>query len=182
MCDRHKLSSDVDIRTAKRIIRHRKSLSKKADLVWVFFLPPFSPVLLSKQCCPVNCVVSGFGPFSGCSASCGGGTQTRSRSIVTSPSCGGSGCPSLTVRKETKRDRVSFPFICFELRLWPYSVCICVCRPMLFCRTPYPVIPAAARKTAKSLLGPTGGSAAFLADQVSSLERRFACVYSALVV
>lgn len=129
MHDRHRLSGDVDIRTAKRTIRHRKNLSKNAGLVWVFFLlsPSSSPVLLSKQCCPVNCVVSGFGPFSGCSASCGGGTQSRSRSIVTSPSCGGSGCPSLTVRKETKRGRVSFPPVCFELHLWPYfRVCLFV--------------------------------------------------------
>ena len=46
--------------------------------------------------CPVHCVVSSFSGFGTCSKSCGGGTQTRSRSVVTDAAHGGAACPSLT--------------------------------------------------------------------------------------
>jgi hypothetical protein len=45
---------------------------------------------------PVDCVVSDWGGWSACSADCGGGTQTRTRSIVTPASCGGNACPTTT--------------------------------------------------------------------------------------
>ncbi|XP_048583508.1 protocadherin Fat 4 isoform X2 [Nematostella vectensis] len=48
-------------------------------------------------CCPVNCVVNGWGAWGGCNAQCEqNGVRTRSRSIRTNPTCGGTGCPSLT--------------------------------------------------------------------------------------
>ena len=58
-----------------------------------------SPVCQTDGTCakvnaPVDCVVSDWGDFSACSAACGGGTQTRTRSIVTLASCGGQGCPA----------------------------------------------------------------------------------------
>jgi hypothetical protein len=40
--------------------------------------------------------VSGWGPWSGCSASCGGGTQTRWRSITTHSANNGAACPALS--------------------------------------------------------------------------------------
>jgi hypothetical protein len=46
--------------------------------------------------CPVDCQVSNWGSWGSCSASCGGGTQTRSRTITRQPSNGGLACPSLT--------------------------------------------------------------------------------------
>lgn len=45
--------------------------------------------------CPVNCQVGGWSGWSGCSKSCGGGTQTRTRGVITQPSNGGQGCPPL---------------------------------------------------------------------------------------
>jgi len=47
---------------------------------------------------PVDCVVS-WSEFSKCSASCGGGKQTRNRKIITKPENGGKACPEL---KESK--------------------------------------------------------------------------------
>ncbi len=45
--------------------------------------------------CPVNCVVGDFTAWGACSASCGGGTQSRTRPILTAPLYGGLACPSL---------------------------------------------------------------------------------------
>jgi len=50
----------------------------------------------NQHACPVACVVSSWSAFSSCSTKCGGGTQTRTRSVVTSAANGGAACPSLS--------------------------------------------------------------------------------------
>ena len=45
---------------------------------------------------PVDCVVSPWSAYGACSASCGGGTQTQTRTIVTPASNGGAACPALS--------------------------------------------------------------------------------------
>jgi len=42
--------------------------------------------------CPVNCVMSAWSGFSQCSKECGGGTQGKTRSILTKPKNGGTEC------------------------------------------------------------------------------------------
>lgn len=42
--------------------------------------------------CPVNCVLSGWSSYSACSATCGVGQQTRTRSVLVQPSNGGALC------------------------------------------------------------------------------------------
>ncbi len=44
---------------------------------------------------PVDCVVSAWSSFSSCSAACGGGTQTRTRTVITPAANGGAACPVL---------------------------------------------------------------------------------------
>ena len=62
--------------------------------------PPLSEtVACNTHACPVpkvDCKVSNWCSWSSCSKTCGGGSKTRSRSIVTYPSGGGAACPALT--------------------------------------------------------------------------------------
>lgn len=50
--------------------------------------------------CPVHCVASKWGPWTQCTATCGGGTQLRSRSIVSHAEHGGYVCPSLSASQQ----------------------------------------------------------------------------------
>jgi hypothetical protein len=45
---------------------------------------------------PVNCVVNDWSSWSTCSANCGGGTQTRTRNVITPAQNGGNSCPVLS--------------------------------------------------------------------------------------
>jgi len=45
--------------------------------------------------CPVDCHISEWGGFTGCSTSCGEGSKSRTRSIIAHPENGGELCPSL---------------------------------------------------------------------------------------
>ncbi|CAK8671655.1 unnamed protein product [Clavelina lepadiformis] len=60
-----------------------------------------------EKCCPVDCEVSKWKPWSDCSKQCGpNGVKTRVRDILIHPSCGGDSCPKLT--KERKCNRICY--------------------------------------------------------------------------
>ena len=54
----------------------------------------------NTQPCPVDCQLSQWGEWGDCSASCGGGTQTRTRTIITQPQHGGNSCGLLEDAQE----------------------------------------------------------------------------------
>jgi sugar lactone lactonase YvrE len=55
-----------------------------------------SAVQVATVVIPVDCAVSGWSEFGACSVSCGGGTQTQTRTIITPAAYGGAECPSLS--------------------------------------------------------------------------------------
>jgi hypothetical protein len=59
---------------------------------------------------PVNCQVSSWSDWSVCSYTCGGGDQSRSRSITTSPANGGASCPALSGSQECNLQACLYDF------------------------------------------------------------------------
>ena len=50
------------------------------------------------------CLVSGWGEWTNCTSSCGGGTRMRNRTVTQQCSCGGTGCPILDETEECNID------------------------------------------------------------------------------
>eukprot|EP01137_Pigoraptor_chileana_P027847 Opistho-2@10962 len=60
-------------------------------------LPATQPFLSESEACnttpcPINCAYGAFGPFSNCTAECGGGNRTKERVITTEGQFGGTEC------------------------------------------------------------------------------------------
>ena len=51
--------------------------------------------------CPVNCVWSLWSAYGKCSVTCGGGSQTRTRSVARQHSCGGTSCSGPSTQSQT---------------------------------------------------------------------------------
>jgi hypothetical protein len=79
-------------------------------------------------CCPVDCVWSAFGAWSGCSVTCGMGTQTRSRMLQSTQSCGGS-CPGNAMESQPCMQPVCpQPPVDCEVTTWAqWSSCTATC-------------------------------------------------------
>jgi hypothetical protein len=49
----------------------------------------------NKVSCPQNCKLQSWGPYNKCSKACGGGTQSRTRGVISLPKHGGKACGTL---------------------------------------------------------------------------------------
>ena len=56
----------------------------------------------NTQACPVNCVLGTWGNWGTCSVTCGPGTQTRVQAIATEAANGGTACPTVQQRTESR--------------------------------------------------------------------------------
>jgi hypothetical protein len=64
----------------------------------------------TTPCAPTNCAMSQWSAWTSCSVECGGGVQTRSRSIVTPPSNGGALCGATADSRDCNTD--ACPAVC----------------------------------------------------------------------
>ena len=83
-----------------------------------------------RQCnthpCPVDCQVGAWSAWSECSASCGTGTQTRTREIVVAAEHGGAACPS-TLEEQRQCNTHPCPVDC-QVSAWSaWSECSASC-------------------------------------------------------
>jgi hypothetical protein len=79
----------------------------------------------AEQDCPVDCKMSTFGAWSDCSLSCGGGSQSRSRSASVNQAYGGITCPAATEMRTCNSQ--DCPVSC-ELSTWSqWSECSVGC-------------------------------------------------------
>jgi hypothetical protein len=75
--------------------------------------------------CPLDCVVTSWGAWAPCTASCGGGSQTRARLGFTPPQHGGIACPAAVVSRACNTH--SCPVHC-ELSAWKsWTTCTKTC-------------------------------------------------------
>ena len=87
----------------------------------------FTPVCEDGSCGlapvePVDCTVSEWSAWSGCSVECGSGERTRTRTIVTDASCGGVECPPLSESEACNGDVCAV--ICGSAVCTPEGVCL----------------------------------------------------------
>jgi len=104
----------------------------------------------NQQPCPVNCEVGEFSNWSACSQPCGGGTQTRSRTVTTLPANGGTACPTLSESQPCNQQ--GCPVNCVMNQWSDWGVCSATCGGGSQTRTRTVATPAANGGTA---CGPT---------------------------
>merc|ERR1719229_921662 len=91
--------------------------------------------------CPVDCVVAWWNPWGDCSATCGGGSQWRTRSILVDPVSGGAECEALI--EEEACSELPCPVDC-EVSEWsPWGDCSATCGEGVQSRTRGVDVPAA---------------------------------------
>ena len=93
------------------------------------------PALTDSQACnttacavPVDCAVSAWSQWTSCSAMCGGGTQSRTRTVTTPAANGGAACPALTDSQTCNTGACPIPAIDCVVSDWSdWSTCSVLC-------------------------------------------------------
>eukprot|EP01004_Peranema_trichophorum_P007321 NODE_60_length_4100_cov_55.328640_g50_i0.p1 GENE.NODE_60_length_4100_cov_55.328640_g50_i0~~NODE_60_length_4100_cov_55.328640_g50_i0.p1 ORF type:complete len:1365 (-),score=567.13 NODE_60_length_4100_cov_55.328640_g50_i0:5-3496(-) len=68
--------------------------------------------------CPVDCVVSDWSVWSSCDKTCGGGSQTRTRSVVTASEHGGVACPDISATQTCNTDACPVDCVMDDWSVW----------------------------------------------------------------
>ncbi len=81
----------------------------------------------NEQPCPVDCIVSEWNEWGTCSAICGGGTQVRTRTIITPPANGGAECPALSEEQACNTQPCIIPIDCVVSAWSDWDTCSAIC-------------------------------------------------------
>jgi hypothetical protein len=71
----------------------------------------------NKHACPINCVVSEFGEYELCTKTCGGGTSSKRRTLISTAKFGGKVCPEESMVESKPCQTQPCPADC-ELSMW----------------------------------------------------------------
>jgi len=103
------------------------------------------PLVQTRSCntqpCPVDCVLSDWSPWSACTATCGGGIQTRTRTILVPPANGGAPCGPLVQTQSCNTQPC--PVDCVLSDWSPWSACTVTCGGGVQTRTRTVLVPPA---------------------------------------
>ncbi len=94
----------------------------------------------NTQPCPIDCVLSDWGPWSECSATCGGGTRTRTRTVLVQAQNGGAPCGALSETEACNTQPC--PIDCVLSDWGPWSECSATCGGGTRTRTRTVLVPA----------------------------------------
>lgn len=95
----------------------------------------------NKQACGVDCVVSNWSAWSSCSRTCGGGSRSRTRTVVSQPQNGGLACPELIQYDVCNTDACTGPQPCLLSDWSDFGACTKTCGGGTRTRTRYVLQP-----------------------------------------
>lgn len=96
----------------------------------------------NKQACGTDCVVSNWSAWTTCTRTCGGGSRSRTRSVVSQPQNGGVACPELQQFEVCNQQECVGPQPCLLSDWSDFGTCNKVCGGGTMTRTRYVLQPA----------------------------------------
>lgn len=112
----------------------------------------------------VDCVMGDFGDWSACTKNCGGGTQRRTRPVITQPNAGGKECDALEETRPCNTD--------------PCPDCAFTWSPFGQCLNSDPVTGAGKKQAQLLVSSPSGPGGSVCPDPNSNIQDCVNCVFS----
>jgi len=92
------------------------------------------------NCCRVDCVMGEWTDWTTCTATCGGGTQTHTRTPMTAASCGGTACPASSESRSCNTNCCRVDCVMDDWSVW--TTCTATCGGGTQTHTRTPLTPA----------------------------------------